>query len=59
MAHRLIVAGIGPGGREYILPRALSAIEGAKYLAGGRRALSDFAKESQYDARIQMKANGN
>lgn len=47
MEHRLIVAGIGPGGREYILPKALAAIEGARYLAGGRRALSDFAKEGQ------------
>ena len=47
MAHRLIVAGIGPGSRAYILPRALSAIENAKFLVGGRRALSDFAKETQ------------
>lgn len=47
MAHRLIVAGIGPGGRDYILPKAFRAIENAKYLAGGRRALSDFAKEGQ------------
>lgn len=47
MAHRLIVAGIGPGSRDYILPRALSAIESAKYLAGGRRALSDFARAGQ------------
>ncbi len=47
MAHRLIVAGIGPGSREYILPRALSAIESARFLVGGRRALSDFAKAGQ------------
>ncbi len=47
MAHRLIVAGIGPGSRDYILPKALAAIERAKYLAGGRRALSDFAKDGQ------------
>lgn len=47
MAHRLIVAGIGPGGRDYILPKALSAIENAKFLAGGHRALADFAKEGQ------------
>ncbi len=47
MAHRLIVAGIGPGSREYILPRALSAIEDAKFLVGGRRALSDFASDEQ------------
>ena len=47
MAHRLIVAGIGPGSREYILPKALNAIEDAKYLAGGRRALADFAHDGQ------------
>ncbi len=47
MAHRLIVAGIGPGSRDCILPRALSAIESAKFLVGGRRALSDFAKDGQ------------
>lgn len=47
MEHRLIVAGIGPGSREYILPKALHAIESAKYLAGGRRALADFASAGQ------------
>ncbi len=47
MAHRLIVAGIGPGSRDMILPRALRAIEGARFLVGGRRALSDFAKGNQ------------
>ncbi len=47
MAHRLIIAGIGPGSRDCILPRALSAIDSAQFLVGGRRALSDFAKEGQ------------
>ncbi|MDY6084674.1 MAG: precorrin-6y C5,15-methyltransferase (decarboxylating) subunit CbiE [Dialister sp.] len=47
MGHSLIVAGIGPGGKEYILPKALSAIQHAKYLAGGRRALSDFGNDGQ------------
>ena len=47
MDHKIIVAGIGPGSREYILPKALHAIESARYLVGGRRALSDFAKEGQ------------
>lgn len=47
MGHSLIIAGIGPGGKEYILPKALSAIQHAKYLAGGRRALSDFGKDGQ------------
>ncbi len=47
MAHRLIVAGIGPGGKDYILPKALRTIEEARYLAGGRRALADFASDGQ------------
>lgn len=47
MAHRLIVAGIGPGGADYILPKALRAIQSARYLAGGRRALADYASEGQ------------
>lgn len=47
MAHRLIVAGIGPGGADYILPKALRAIQNARYLAGGRRALADYASEGQ------------
>lgn len=47
MAHRLIVAGIGPGGKDYVLPKALRAIREAKYLAGGRRALADFASDGQ------------
>lgn len=47
MAHQLIVAGIGPGSRDYILPKALRAIENARYLAGGRRALADYASSDQ------------
>lgn len=47
MDHKIIVAGIGPGGRDYILPKALLAIEHAHYLAGGRRALADYAGEGQ------------
>lgn len=47
MEHTLIVAGIGPGDPDYILPKAQKAIEGAHYLVGGRRALSDYAKPSQ------------
>lgn len=47
MEHTLIVAGIGPGKRDYILPKALSAIENAHYLVGGHRALSDYARDGQ------------
>lgn len=47
MDHKLIVAGIGPGSRDYIVPKALRAIEGAHFLAGGKRALADYAKPGQ------------
>ncbi|MBO4853294.1 MAG: precorrin-6y C5,15-methyltransferase (decarboxylating) subunit CbiE [Schwartzia sp.] len=47
MEHRVIVAGIGPGHPDYVLPAALRAIREAKVLVGGSRALSDFAREGQ------------
>ena len=47
MEHTLIVAGIGPGNKDYILPKALRAIENAHYLVGGHRALADYANASQ------------
>ena len=47
MDHKIIVAGIGPGHHDYVLPAALRAIRGAKVLVGGSRALSDFAVEGQ------------
>ncbi len=43
----MIVAGIGPGHPDYILPAALRAIREAKVLVGGSRALSDFSAEGQ------------
>ena len=43
----MIVAGIGPGHPDYVLPAALRAIREAKVLVGGSRALSDFAREGQ------------
>lgn len=47
MEYTLIVAGIGPGSKEYILPKALSVIEKARYLVGGHRALSDYGHAGQ------------
>ena len=47
MEHTLIVAGIGPGSKDYILPKALESIEKARFLVGGRRALADYAREGQ------------
>ena len=43
-AHKIIVAGIGPGHAAYILPAAKTAIEEADVLVGGSRALADFAR---------------
>ena len=43
----MIVAGIGPGHPDYVLPAAIRAIREAKVLVGGSRALSDFAREGQ------------
>lgn len=45
--HRIIVAGIGPGHPDYMIPAAKSAIEGAKVLVGGRRALEQFGHPDQ------------
>ena len=47
MAYRIIIAGIGPGHPDYVLPAARRAIERATVLVGGRRALADFAQEGQ------------
>jgi len=46
-AHKIIVAGIGPGNPDYMLPAALSAIRSAKVLVGGSRVLADYAGEGQ------------
>lgn len=45
--HRIIVAGIGPGNPDYMIPAARDAIRGAKALAGGRRALAQFAESGR------------
>lgn len=45
--HKIIVAGIGPGNEDFISPAALKAIQKARYLVGGRRALNQFAKANQ------------
>lgn len=43
--HKIIVAGIGPGNPDYMVPEALRAIRHAKVLVGGRRALGQFASK--------------
>ena len=47
MDNKIIVAGIGPGGEDYITPAALKKIRSAKFLVGGQRALKDFSDASQ------------
>ena len=58
MEFKIIVAGIGPGAREYVVPKALKAIENAKVLVGGSRALADFAREGQktFAIKVDIKA---
>ena len=45
--HKIIVVGIGPGAKEYVVPAAAAAIESAAVLVGGSRALREFAREGQ------------
>lgn len=45
--NKIIVVGIGPGNPDYIVPKGLKTIQGAKYLVGGKRALADFAQAGQ------------
>ncbi len=52
MQNKIIVAGIGPGGEDFITPAALKKIRAAKFLVGGRRALSDFATDGQITCAI-------
>ena len=47
MNHKIIIAGIGPGGNDYISPAAIKVIQSANILVGGRRALNQFATQEQ------------
>lgn len=47
MQKKIIVAGIGPGAKNYITPAALEKIQSAKFLVGGKRALAEFAAPNQ------------
>lgn len=46
MEHKVIVAGIGPGSPDYLLPAAKKAIDAAKVIVGSKRALEAFAPET-------------
>lgn len=58
MEHQLIVVGIGPGSRDYILPEALRAIESATLLIGGSRALQTYAKPHQQQVKVDADIGG-
>lgn len=47
MEHKIIIVGIGPGAKEYVIPLAMTTISTAKVVVGGSRALSEFANPSQ------------
>lgn len=44
---KIFVVGIGPGDKSYTSPAALKKIHEAKFLVGGRRALSEFSSAEQ------------
>ena len=56
--NKIIVAGIGPGDKSYITSAALEKIQAAKFLLGGRRAISDFASDTQETFAITADLDG-
>jgi len=56
--NKIVVVGIGPGNPDYIVPKGLKAIEQAKYLVGGRRALNQFAAKGQETCPITADIQG-
>ena len=57
MQKKIIVAGIGPGAKNYITPAALEKIQSAKFLVGGKRALAEFAAPNQETCAITKDLN--
>lgn len=55
--HRIIVAGIGPGNPDYMVPEAQKAIRNAKVLVGGSRALSQFGSKVEGQATMAIKGD--
>ena len=47
MGHHIMIVGIGPGSRKYILPAAIDAIQNARVLVGGKRAILQYASDAQ------------
>ncbi len=46
-SKKIIVAGIGPGAKNFITPAALEKISTARFLVGGNRALAEFSNQNQ------------
>ena len=57
ISKKIIVAGIGPGAKNYITPAALEKIQSAKFLVGGKRALAEFALPNQETCAITKDLN--
>ena len=56
-SHRIIVAGIGPGNPDYMVPEALRTIRSAKVLVGGSRALSQFSSGDKEQDTMAIKGD--
>ena len=56
--NKIVVVGIGPGNPDYIVPKGLKAIEQAKFLVGGRRALNQFVVDGQETCPITADIQG-
>ncbi|SHL11142.1 precorrin-6Y C5,15-methyltransferase (decarboxylating) [Selenomonas ruminantium] len=56
--NKIIVVGIGPGNPDYIVPKGLKTIQNARYLVGGKRALTEFAQAGQDTCAITADIQG-
>lgn len=45
MEHKIIVVGIGPGSKDYMIPAALKTIEQAQVLVGSSRAIEQYGRK--------------
>lgn len=57
MEFKIIIAGIGPGAKEYVVPEAQRVIDAAQVLVGGGRALNEFSHPGQITFPIKGKIN--
>ncbi len=57
MMHKITVVGIGPGNPDFVLPTGRKAIDSAKVLVGGKRALEDFSSGSPEQVIFPIRAD--